>query len=204
MKRNHCICTMLLLAMTGAFTVAQPTDTEPARKPPAPLSLELMRLDAMAGLWGVVERHFLPDGTVVEREGREKVTWTLDTKAIRREYDSGKEPSIFRAEAIMTWSPTLKKYFVSWYDTNTNGPTSSSCEWETAVKSLVCMAETIQPDGTRQVSHKVVERLADGNKRISTTFVKDGDAWVKRMEVVYTRLQSCPERDRLIHIRDLG
>ena len=156
---------------------------------------ELARLDIFIGPWSVTESHFNPRGELIATvKGTEEITWILDHRAIRRAYSTATDPTIFKAQGTLTWNDTEKKYHGVWFDNvSTAGPTTVTGSWDDQVRTMLFQVESPGRDGTI-VRYRVVERFADPQTRVATTYLIEGSNLVKRMEVEYKRATPCPAR----------
>lgn len=169
-----------------------PTEDEKAVEFASP---ELARLDIFIGPWSVTESHFNPRGELIATvKGTEEITWILDHRAIRRAYSTAPDSTIFKAQGTLTWNDTEKKYHGVWFDNaSTAGPTTVTGSWDDQTRTMLFQLESVGRDGSI-VRHRVVERFADPQIRMATTYLIDGSNLVKRMEVEYKRAAPCPAR----------
>lgn len=154
---------------------------------------ELELLDVFIGPWSVTESHFNPRGEVIATvKGTEDINWILDHHAIRRTYSTATDSAIFKAQGTLTWNEAEKKYQGVWFDNaSTTGPTRSWGTWDAETKTMIFQLEATVSGGAT-VRYRVVERFADPQTRVSTTYLIDGGNLVKRMEVEYKRATPCP------------
>lgn len=158
-------------------------------------SPELARLDIFIGPWSVTESHFNPRGELIATvKGTEEITWILDHRAIRRAYSTAPDSTIFKAQGTLTWNNVEKKYHGVWFDNvSTVGPTTVTGSWDDQTRTMLFQVESPGRDGSI-VRYRVVERFADPQTRVATTYLIDGSNLVKRMEVEYKRATPCPAR----------
>jgi len=156
---------------------------------------ELARLDLFIGPWSVTESHFNPRGELIATvKGTEEITWILDYRAIRRAYSTATDSTIFKAQGTLTWNNTDKKYHGVWFDNvSTAGPTTVTGSWDDQTRTMLFQVESPGGEGST-VRYRVVERFADPQTRVATTYLVDGSNLVKRMEVEYKRATPCPAK----------
>ena len=156
---------------------------------------ELAHLDIFIGPWSVTESHFNPRGELIATvKGTEEITWILDHRAIRRAYSTATGSTIFKAQGTLTWNSEEKKYRGVWFDNVfTAGPTMVTGSWDDQTRTMLFHLESAGRDGAI-VRYRVVERFADPQTRVATTYLVDGSNLVKRMEVEYKRATPCPAR----------
>ena len=160
---------------------------------------QVARLELWYGVWRVTERHFNAKGEAVATvKGIERIEWLLERRAIRRDYSTTTDTTVFRAFGVLTWNDVEKRYDGVWFDNvSLAGPASVKGQWDEAHRTMTFMVESLTPDGST-ARYKVVERIEDENKRFATTYVIDGDRTIKRMEVEYKRARPCPGKLRPI------
>ncbi len=160
-------------------------------------------LDRFIGPWSVVENHINAKGEVFTTvKGTEEILWTLDKRAIRRTYQSGGEPTVFRAIGMVTWNATRQRIEGAWFDNApTTGPTRMSCTWDNDSAALSCEVTPLQVDDGKE-RYKVIERFTDDEHRVSTTYRVHGDLVQKILEVQYTRAVPCPAASAGLRIID--
>jgi len=158
-------------------------------------SPELARLDVFIGPWSVTESHFNPRGELIATvKGTEEITWILDHRAIRRAYSTAPGSTIFKAQGTLTWNDTEKKYHGVWFDNvSTAGSTTVTGSWDDQTRTMLFQLESAGRDGS-VVRYRVVERFADPQTRVATTYLVEGSNLIKRMEVEYKRATPCPAR----------
>jgi hypothetical protein len=156
---------------------------------------ELARLDIFVGPWSVTEIHFNPRGEVIATvKGTEEITWILDHRAIRRAYSTSTGTTVFKANGTLTWNDAERKYHGVWFDNvSTAGPTTAMGSWDDETKTMLFHVESSGRDGST-VRYRVVERFADPQTRVATTYLLEGSNLVKRMEVEYKRATPCPAK----------
>ena len=158
-------------------------------------SPELARLDVFIGPWSVTESHFNPRGELIATvKGTEEITWILDHRAIRRVYSTATDSTIFKANGTLTWNDADKKYHGVWFDNvSTAGPTTVTGSWDDQTRTMLLQVESSGREGL-SVRYRVVERFADPQTRVATTYLVEGSNLVKRMEVEYKRATPCPAK----------
>jgi len=167
-------------------------------KPVEFVSPEVARLDMFIGAWNVTETHFNPQGDkVASVKGTEEMVWILDHRVIRRTYITSTETSVFRATGTLTWNAVEKVYHGVWFDNvSTSGPMVAKGTWDEDTRTMLFTLESSGPGGAT-VRHKVVEQLVDSDNRVATTYLLQGSALVKRLEVQYKRAIPCPATNSL-------
>jgi len=158
-------------------------------------SPELARLDVFIGPWSVTETHFNPRGEQIGAvKGTEEITWVLDHRAIRRAYSTATDSKTFKAAGMLTWNVAEKKYHGVWFDNvSTAGPTTVWGTWDDSTRTMLFEVTASSEDGP-PVRYRVVERFADPQTRVATTYLVEGGNLVKRMEVEYKRAAPCPAK----------
>jgi len=155
-------------------------------------------LDVLAtwlGAWKVVERHYDRKGGVVAVvEGTEENLWTLDEKALRRQYGTKTGTQAFKALGLLTWNDVERKFHGVWFDNASSaGPVTIKGDWEASTQTMVFDAESSGKDRTA-VRYRVVERWLDKDRRLATTYLHEGKDVIKTLEVEYVRAEPCPEK----------
>lgn len=195
---------VLTLAAIGGFTLSAPagepqTSRRSIKSGGAPAaesrSPELELLDLFVGPWSVIERHFNVRGEqVAVVKGTEEIVWILDHHAIRRNYTTRTESSVFQAVGTLTFNRIARQYQGIWLDNrSTAGPTTVKGEWSEETRSMVLTLESSGKDGTT-IRHQVIERFLDEKRREAVTYLLRGSEVIKRMEVQYQRTIPCPAR----------
>ena len=191
--------TIAMLSTLPAVSKNEP-DGSRSKSPPGEVektvefaSPELARLDVFIGPWSVTESHFNPRGELIATvKGTEEITWILDHRAIRRAYSTATDSTIFKAQGTLTWNDAEKKYHGVWFDNvSTAGPTTVMGSWDDATRTMLFHLESAGSAGAT-VRYRVVERFADPQTRVATTYLFEGSNLVKRMEVEYKRATPCP------------
>ncbi len=199
--RNARFVFIMLLAVISAYGQDEPDTTRnnvsPAEGEKAVefASPELARLDIFIGPWSVTESHFNPRGELIATaKGTEDINWILDHRAIRRAYSTAPGSTIFKAQGTLTWNDTEKKYRGVWFDNvSTTGPTTLTGSWDDQTRTILFQLESAGKDGA-VVRYRVVERFADPQTRVATTYLIEGNGMIKRMEVEYKRATPCPAK----------
>lgn len=198
------IARFLFIVMLSALPAIARDEPDTARSKGSPgegekavefASPELARLDIFIGPWSVTESHFNPRGELIATvKGTEEITWILDRRAIRRAYSTATDSTIFKAQGTLTWNSTEKKYQGVWFDNvSTAGPTTVTGSWDDQTRTMLFQVESSAGAGST-VRYRVVERFADPQTRVATTYLIDGSNLVKRMEVEYKRAVPCPAK----------
>ncbi len=198
------IVRILSLAMVSTLPAIGQDQPESARGKDSPAAgekavefanPELARLDLFIGPWSVTESHFNPRGELIATvKGTEEITWILDHRAIRRAYSTTPGSAAFKAQGTLTWNSAEKKYHGVWFDNvSTAGPTTVTGNWDDQTQTMLFHLESAGKDGG-VVGHRVVERFADPQTRVATTYLIEGSNLVKRMEVEYKRALPCPAK----------
>ena len=65
--------------------------------------------------------------------------------------------------------------------------------WDDQTRTMLLYLESSKGKGST-VRYRVVERFADAQTRMATTYLIDGSNLVKRMEVEYKRATPCPAK----------
>lgn len=198
------IARFLSIAMVSTLPAIGQDEPDSARSKSAPAegektvefaNPELARLDMFIGPWSVTENHFNPRGELIATvKGTEEITWILDHRAIRRAYSTAPDATVFKAQGTLTWNSAEKKYHGAWFDNvATAGPTTVTGSWDDQTQTMLFHLESAGRDGSI-VRHRVVERFADPQTRVATTYLIEGTSLVKRMEVEYKRAIPCPAK----------
>ncbi len=192
----------LTLVGTVSVTVDAAADDEESIEYVSP---EIACLEQFIGLWLVTETHYDAQGKVVaEVDGKEKISWILDSHAIRRVYTSGTQPNVYRAIGTLTFNDAENKYHGVWFDNvSTAGPRTVKGEWTDDTRTMVYSLESSDKGGSK-ARYKVVDRFIDEKQRVATTYSVEGARTVKRMEVQYKRPNPCPGKIRIIYDNALG
>jgi hypothetical protein len=158
-------------------------------------SPELARLDVFIGPWSVTESHFNPRGELIATaKGTEEITWILDHRAIRRAYSTSTGSTVFKANGTLSWNDVEKKYQGVWFDNvSTAGPTTVTGSWDDQTRTMLLDVESSGREGST-IRYRVVERFADPQTRVATTYLIEGSSLIKRMEVEYKRATPCPAK----------
>lgn len=188
----------LALALIGTISVAAQESKDHAKPDESQVEFanpELARLDIFIGPWSVTESHFNPRGELIATvKGTEEITWILDHRAIRRAYSTAPDSTIFKAQGTLTWNNTEKKYRGVWFDNvSTAGPSTVTGGWDDQTRTMLFQLESAGRDGSI-VRYRVVERFADPQTRVATTYLIEDGSLVKRMEVEYKRATPCPAK----------
>lgn len=198
------IARFLLLLMFSTLPAIGQEEPDSARPKGSPVegekavefaSPELARLDIFIGPWSVTESHFNPRGELIATaKGTEDITWILDHRAIRRAYSTATGSTIFKAQGTLTWNNAEKKYHGVWFDNvSTAGPSIVTGNWDDLTRTMLLHVESSGGEGST-VRYKVVERFADPQTRVATTYLIEGSNLIKRMEVEYKRATPCPAK----------
>lgn len=198
------IARSLSLVMVSTVSVIAQDEPDSARSKGSPVdgektvefaSPELARLDLFVGPWSVTESHFNPRGELIATvKGTEEITWILDHRAIRRVYSTATGSTIYKAHGTLTWNNADKKYHGVWFDNvSTAGPTTVTGSWDDQTRTMLFHLDSAGRDGSI-VRYRVVERFADPQTRVATTYLIEGSSLIKRMEVEYKRALPCPAK----------
>ena len=198
------IARFLILVMLSTLPAIAQDEPDSARSRGSPeggektvefASPELARLDIFIGPWSVTESHFNPLGELIATvKGTEDITWILDHRAIRRAYSTATGSTIFKASGTLTWNNADKKYHGMWFDNvSTAGPTTVTGSWDDQTRTMLLQVESSGREGL-SVRYRVVERFADPQTRVATTYLIEAGNLVKRMEVEYKRATPCPAK----------
>ncbi len=198
------IARFLSLVMLSALPVIAQDEPDSAHRKGSPVegekavefaSPELAKLDIFIGPWSVTESHFNPRGELIATvKGTEEIAWILDHRAIRRAYSTATGSTIFKAQGTLTWNNAEKKYRGVWFDNaSTAGPTTVTGSWDDQTRTMLFHLESAGMDGSI-VRYRVVERFADPQTRVATTYLIEGSNLIKRMEVEYKRATPCPAK----------
>lgn len=179
------------------------SDEKTESEKPFVLRPEHKPFDKFVGTWQVTERHFLDDGSIVEREGSERVEWILGGKVLRRTYRTGSGEGVYNAEGRLNYNSELEQYIDVWSDdADPSGPTIRRGEIDSTRTAVTWYSERLTEDGLA-VTHKVTEQFMTDGSRVSTTYVKNGDEWVPRLEVVYKQIILCPSKATMRVLSDM-
>ena len=156
-------------------------------------SPDLAHLESLIGVWTVTETHYNELGQIVGTvKGTEEIGWILDKHAIRRVYTTRTETTAYHAVGTLTWNQPTQTYRGVWFDdASTCGPTQVSGTWSEQIGGLVLTLEAMADDGTA-IQYRVIEKRADEDTRVATTFAVRRDEVTKRMTVKYKRSIPCP------------
>ncbi|HNQ23319.1 MAG TPA: DUF1579 family protein [Phycisphaerae bacterium] len=171
-----------------------------ADEPPPPLK----PLAWFVSPWNVVERHFTPDGRMLEVKGTEKIKWVLDKHAVQREYVTGTAPRQYQALGLLTYNELEQRFQGHWYDnTSATGPTAVYGTWDAQARTLTFAYESVGMDGATR-RFQVVDRFVDDDQRVATTYLIQGAERTKQMEVLYKRAIPCPaDQERIVPVDEL-
>lgn len=175
---------------------AQPDE---ARASQAAAKSQREHLAVLIGPWRLKETHFNPRGQAVASvKGEETISWKVEERVLQREYKTFGDKLIYHAIGLFVWNEVDKKYRGAWFDNiSTTGPTLAYGEWAADTRSFVFTLEATAADGSKQL-YRRIEELIDAEHRVATTYLLQGSAVIKVLEVSYERTVPCPSGIRRI------
>lgn len=168
-------------------------------------SPQLAHLESLVGVWTVTETHYNDLGQIVGTvKGTEEIGWILDKHALRRVYRTRTEATAYHAIGTLTWNRPENRFYGVWFDdVSTSGATLVSGTWSEKAGGLVLTLEAMADDGT-MIEYRVIEKRADEDTRVATTFAIRKDEVIKRMTVKYKRSVPCPDKLRMVMPHAVG
>jgi hypothetical protein len=144
-------------------------------------------LKGMAGTWKTTTKSWMAPGEPEVSEGTSEVTAILGGRYVKEEFSSTFGGQPFHGMGLTGYDLMKKQYVGTWIDSMGTSIMTSRGTYDSATRQFASTATYTDPMTMKEKTTRMVTKIFDGNKHVSSFYDTMDGKEVMTMEITYTR-----------------